>query len=309
MAERVKRGERKKSLLLQWIELGMFRAIQIPLRILPRSFVRSFGAAIGRIGFRLVRPRTRLALENVARTFPEISESERERIVATCWKQFCSETLTYIRTIEAPPDEVSSDAEVVGEHHLRQALEERRGLILYTAHFGAWEAAIAMVRRVGIPFAVVARPLDNELLETLLKRSRKRFDVEMVPKRNAARTLVNRLGQGEGVLVLPDQAVNPREGILVPFLGRPAWTTTAPARLALRFGAPMLGAFCYRREGKVVAELSPPILTRGLEESHENVEQLTRRINDDISERIRQSPESWLWMHDRWKHVDSRPSR
>lgn len=303
MAEKRTRPKRKKKLILQWIEFALFRFIQGLLRVLPPSLVRILGIVLGRLLFFIARSRTRLALENLAASLPELNAKERKQTVLECWERFTVETLNYVRSIGASADAVAENSVLSDSTHLEAVLALNRGIILYTAHFGAWESAIAMVRLADMPFAVVARPLDNQLLETLLTRSRKRFDVEMVPKRNAARALVRRLSMGEGVLILPDQAVHPREGVLVPFLGRPAWTTSAPARLALRYGTPIIGAFCYRRGGKVVAELTEPIFTQDLEETAENVEILTRRINDEISNRIRQSPELWLWMHDRWKRA------
>lgn len=303
MAER-RKSKRKKPVVFQWIEFAVFRVVQATLRMLPSRLIQRIGAVLGRVAYRVARSRTSLAMRNLASALPELPDAERKRVIVDCWGQFCAETLTYVRTIDAPAEEVRRYAELVNREYLDEALRENRGLILFTAHFGAWESAISVVRSFGIPFAVVARPLDNELLEALLQRSRLRFDVEMIPKRNAARVLMKRLSRKEGVLVLPDQAVHPRQGILVPFLGKPAWTTAAPARLALRFGTPLIGAFCYRRDGKVIAELNPPIHTKDLDETQENVERLTARVNEEISERIRRDPPLWLWMHDRWKKVD-----
>ena len=262
------------------------------------------GRGIGRLLFRVARSRTKLALANLERSIPEMSAEERTRTIRTCWERFSVETLRYVRTIGSPAEILAQQSEVDREDRLRSAIALDRGLIVYTAHFGAWESAIGLIGNVGLSFAVVARPLDNELLETLLTQSRERFDVEMVPKRNAARALMRRLSKGEGVLVLPDQAVHPREGVLVPFMGRPAWTTAAPARLALRYGTPIVGAFCYRRGETVVAELTEPLYTHEMEPSDENAEMLTARINDEISSRIRKDPELWLWMHDRWKRSE-----
>lgn len=298
------RKKRKKALALQWIEYVIFRSLQGFLRLLPETVVSRFGALLGTIGFRLARSRTRLALSNISLAMPELSESERQDVIRNCWRQFGAEMLNYVRTIDSPASDVRRVAGVENIEHLESVLEQSAGVVLYTAHFGAWESAIGLIQKFNIPFAVVARPLDNELLEALLQKARKRFDVEMVPKRNAARVLMRRLAKKEGVLVLPDQAVHPREGVLVPFLGQPAWTTAAPARLALRYGTPILGAFCYRRDGRVVAELTEPIFTGGMEESAEKAEELTRQINDRISEKIRENPSLWLWMHDRWKNVE-----
>jgi Kdo2-lipid IVA lauroyltransferase/acyltransferase len=261
--------------------------------------------ALGAAAFRFARKRSRLVVRNLEQALPETGPASRREIARRCWQHFATETLEYVRTIGAPPGQIERTAEVGNREHLEAVLAKNRGFILYTAHFGAWETAISLVGSVDMRFSVVARPLDNQRLETLLERSRRRFGVEMVPRRNAARVLMRALARGEGVIVLPDQAVSPREGILVPFIGRPAWTTPAPARLALRFGVPLLGVFCYRRGDRVVAELTPPIMTEGLSDDDATVKELTERINETISGRIRRDPELWLWMHDRWKGSES----
>ena len=64
------------------------------------------------------------------------------------------------------------------------------------------------------------------------------------PPARRARAATRRWPRRRAVVLLPDQAVQPREGILVPFLGRPAWTTDAPAKLALRHGSTIVFGFC-----------------------------------------------------------------
>jgi Kdo2-lipid IVA lauroyltransferase/acyltransferase len=297
------RKKRRKGRTIEWLEYSLFRAVQGGLRLLGPRGVRRLGMVLGTAAFRVARKRSRLVAGNLEQALPEIDPPGRREIARGCWQHFATETLEYVRTIGASPEQIEQTAEIGGREHLEAVLTTRRGFILYTAHFGAWETAISLVGSVDMRFSVVARPLDNQRLETLLERSRKRFGVEMVPRRNAARVLMRALSRGEGVIVLPDQAVSPREGILVPFIGRPAWTTPAPARLALRFGVPLLGVFCYRRGERVVAELTPPIMTEGLSSDDATVRELTERINDTISDRIRRDPELWLWMHDRWKRA------
>jgi KDO2-lipid IV(A) lauroyltransferase len=106
-----------------------------------------------------------------------------------------------------------------------------------------------------------------------------------------------------GVVVLPpDQAVIPREGVLVPFLGRPAWTTPAPAKMALRADATIVFGFCIPDGLRHRVEFEEPIRAADFTDPV----QLTERINDVLSRRIRERPELWLWMHDRWKWTGER---
>jgi KDO2-lipid IV(A) lauroyltransferase len=158
-------------------------------------------------------------------------------------------------------------------------------------------AVMAYVKGV----TTVARPLDNDLLERDVAAIRARTGVEVVDRKGAARPLLKALQKGGVIILLPDQAVQPREGILVPFLGRPAWTTDAPAKMALRQESAIVIGFCIPDKSGHRLEFEDPIRIDQLSSDEKNAEALTTRINDVISRRIAARPELWLWMHDRWK--------
>ena len=188
---------------------------------------------------------------------------------------------------------------------IRSVLREidSTGGILVTAHFGSWEFAIAILAQLAREKAVVARPLDNPRIDEHLNRARLRAGVQMLDRRSAARPLIQTLSRGGVVTMVVDQAVQPREGILVPFLGVPAWTTPAPARLALRFDVPIYCAFAWPEgtSGRLRLEADSPIIPSRLPGDLRTPEYITTKMNELISTRIRQNPELWLWMHDRWK--------
>src|SRR6185436_16027024 len=94
---------------------------------------------------------------------------------------------------------------------------------------------------------VVVRPLDNPYLEALLAAGRARCDVRLIPKRRAAAAVRQALERGECVGMLLDQDAG-RDGVFVPFLGRPASTSRGLAILARRTQAPVLPAFIHRAE-------------------------------------------------------------
>ena len=132
-------------------------------------------------------------------------------------------------------------------------------------------------------------------------RIRARTGAEVVDRRKAARVLLKGLAENAVVVLLPDQAVLPREGVLAPFLGHPAWTTPAPAKMALRAGATIVFAFCIPDGLRHRVEFLEPIRADLLTEAERDPVELTKRINDVISRRIHARPDLWLWMHDRWK--------
>jgi KDO2-lipid IV(A) lauroyltransferase len=166
-------------------------------------------------------------------------------------------------------------------------------------------AALALMALVSDAL-IVARALDNDYLERDLAGIRARTGAQIVERRNAARSLMKTLATNGTVVLLPDQAVQPAEGILSPFLGRPAWTTMAPARLAVRAGSTIVFAFCIPDGLRHRLEFDEPIRVDQLREDEKDPVALTNRINEVIGRRILQRPDLYMWMHDRWKGTGER---
>ncbi|MEA2328632.1 MAG: Kdo2-lipid lauroyltransferase/acyltransferase, partial [Thermoanaerobaculia bacterium] len=218
-----------------------------------------------------------------------------------CWRHFGREALETIRMQHRPIEEIRSYCTLINAHLIEDAMARGRGAVFISAHFGAWEIAGLAIMALVPNVLTVARTLDNDLLERDLVRIRALTGAEVVDRKRAARPLLKALQRKGAVVMLPDQAVQPREGILVPFLGRPAWTTDAPAKMALRQESAIVFGFCIPGTTGHLLEFEEPIRIDQLSSDEKNAEALTTRINDVISRRIAARPELWLWMHDRWK--------
>lgn len=294
-------ARRRKNRLLQRVEYSVYRLIAGAVRRMSEERVARWGARLGALSRRLLRSRDRLAMRNLRAAFPSKSERELREILDTSWRYFGWEMLEFVRAQGYSLEELAERCPFVNAEILEEARARGKGTLLLSGHFGGWEiGGLALMGHVN-NVRTVARPLDNELLERELAASRARTGAEVVDRRRAARALMRGLAENAVVVLLPDQAVQPREGVLVPFMGRKAWTTDAPAKLALRSGATIVFAFCIPDRTRHRLEFEGPIVIDELNESERNPVALTERINNVISRRIAARPELWLWMHDRWK--------
>ncbi len=294
-------SRRKKSVVLQRVEYALYRAVAAGARRLSDAALLRWGARLGNVARRILRRRDRLAMRNLRGAFPAKNEAQLRATLDACWRHFGREALDSIRMQDMSLEQIAARCPFVNAHILEEAIARGRGVILVSAHYGGWEAAGLALMSLVKNVRTVTRPLDNELLERDLARIRSRTGAAVLDRNRAARAMMQALSNNAVVVLLPDQAVLPREGILVPFLGRDAWTTPVPAKLASRRGSTIVFAFCIPDATGHRLEFENPIRVDQLSEAESDPAALTKRINDVISHRIATHPELWLWMHDRWK--------
>src|SRR5208337_1244029 len=83
--------------------------------------------------------------------------------------------------------------------------DEAGGCIFVTPHLGNWEMLPYVSALIGIPLAIVIRPLDNPYLERAIFSSRISSGHFIIPKTNAMFLLERMLRKGKSVGMLPDQ--------------------------------------------------------------------------------------------------------
>jgi KDO2-lipid IV(A) lauroyltransferase len=284
-----------------WVEYAAVRAAAMLVGPFSMAQVRACGAALGRAAYRVDARHRRVALENLAAAFPGRGPAEREAIARGVFEHFGSVILELLKVATMQPEELLALCETEGDEHCWRALEQGKGVLCFTGHFGYWEVqAIASASRF-MPISVLARRLDNPYLHLMLERIRTMTGNQVIYRHGAVRRILRELAMNRGVAMLIDQHLQ-RDAILVDFFNRPAATTSALAVLALRTGAAVLPVFALPLPGgryKLIYEraVAPPH-----EDSPDAVREFTQRCTDVLEMYVRRHPELWLWLHRRWRN-------
>jgi len=287
------------------VEYRLFRFLQAGLNVLPRGWIRAAGRRLGDIFYLADRSHRRTAHSNLAFALGEGSLTPYLKRTARRACRFFGETfLDMLCLARRPPEERDRLLSMEGEAPLLNALAKGKGALLISAHFGQWEMAPALISRLG-RLNVVARPLDNPLIEAELEKIRFGLGETVIPKHQAARRILKALRNNEMVAILMDQNVLRREAVFVDFFGKPAATTPAPATFHLRTGAPIFPVFCVP-DGKdrYRIRIQPSVRFTATGDAPNDIIRLTQACTRIIEEHIRRQPELWFWFHDRWR---SRP--
>lgn len=176
-----------------------------------------------------------------------------------------------------------------------EVLEGSKGAVVVSGHFGNSQAVRACLAARGLPLGALYRPMSNtyfnvHYIETLAAMGGPIF----AKGRQGLGGFMRHLKQGGAVAMLFDLRV--ADGVVLPFLGRPALTTLSPADMALRYDVPLIPAFATRLPGGLDFDIvieSP--IPRGT--SEEMMTALTARLEARIAE----APGQWFWIHRRWK--------
>jgi KDO2-lipid IV(A) lauroyltransferase len=270
---------------------------------LPAPLALGLGRRLGDLTAMALPRRRRVVLGNLALAFPDLTAEGRRQLARRNWQHLGMTMVEMARVLARPLQATLDEMTMEGKEHIQGAMTEHGRALMLTAHVGNWEYLSAAHWLVGYPLAVVARPLDAPLLQALADTMRRKTGVEIIDKRGALRPVLEALRRGRMIGILLDQNAARREGVFVPFFGRAASTSRSIALLALRTKTPILPIFT-RREGPgrhrvVVEPLIPmPDPTNDLEDA---VVELTARCTAAIERVVRQTPEQWLWAHDRWR--------
>jgi KDO2-lipid IV(A) lauroyltransferase len=182
---------------------------------------------------------------------------------------------------------------------LEEVRRSGRPGIFVSAHLANWNLLPLAAIRVGLPLTVVYTKEKNPRLEARFDRWRAATGCAALPIGNAGRQALRLLQQGQSLGLLVDQRYD--KGEAIPFLGLPAPTTVGPARLALRFGVPLVPVRVERRHGASFAiTVQRPIRPEpGLPEE-EAARRMTAALNGLLGRWIAETPEQWLCVKHRW---------
>lgn len=280
-----------------WLALGLLRLSAM----LPFGVQLACGRALGSLAWQLMRPQRRTVLRNLELCLPELAPRERERLAR---RHFESLAVGLFETANAwwlPDEVIRARGRIEGLEHLERALARGRGALLLGAHFTTTETAVRILA-VQLPLNVMYRPSSNELLAEFLRRNRSRRVRRAIP-RDDIRTLVGALKANECVWYAPDQSYRKKGAQMVRLFGIPAATNVATSRLARMTGAAVLPYFVERLPGTTGyrAVIHPALADFPGESPAADAE----RINRGIEEYARRVPDQYLWVHRRFKSIES----
>lgn len=281
------------------LDLVFVGAIVGVFRVLPVTWASAVGARLGRVFGRIMKARTKKVRANLSLALPDRTPQQIDRLASDVWANAGAAMAEYPKL----PQIVDPRRD-----HLKIEILERiatyddpgQPAVFVGAHLGNWEMMAAAVARLHIPSVGMYAPLANPWFDRLMRRYRAAMGTRLVSRDDGLRPFIEALKGRESAGMIADRRID--GGQEVDFFGAPKATTILPARLALRFGVPLVPVQVVRLpRARFVVRFHPPLHATDPHADHDaQATDLTRQINATFEGWIRQHPGQWLCTSKIW---------
>ncbi|MBN2346499.1 MAG: lysophospholipid acyltransferase family protein [Candidatus Aminicenantes bacterium] len=295
--------QEKRVSFRQRLEYALFQGMVWLLDHSPSWLRRLEAKALGGV-LKMGSPRhARLVARNLELAFPAAGKRWRSALEKAVYRHFSRVFIELAHAVACRDRRfILERTQIIHLEILERVLEKKRGVIVFSAHFGNWEWIPPILSaRLGKEICSIARPMDNALIEKRVRAFREALGSRIIYKRGSLRTILKRLENNEIVLLMIDQNTVPREGVFVEFFGRKATAVTSVSQLHLKRGIPAVPLFLHYEGRQIVLEVLPEVQYGGDGDAPEAVGRLTQQLTSLIEAQVRRFPEQWFWFHDRWK--------
>lgn len=202
-----------------------------------------------------------------------------------------------------PGESCLGHVRIEGQGHVTEAFVRGQGVIFFGPHCGSFELGPQALAELYGPITAIYRPARKPWLARLELLARSRPGLTVVPASlSGIRQMFRTLRNNQAVALLTDQVPPEGQGVWAPFFGKPAYTMTLAARLALQSGAVVLPVSCERlAHGQGYFLKIWPALAALDRLPKTDLLPAVTVINQAIEAIVRTQPGQYLWGYARYK--------
>ena len=226
----------------------------------------------------------------------QMSYLDRREITNNMWKNYGMTFIEYIFLNHFRKNK--SHITLENEKILLQIIDNKKPVIFISGHFANFELMSMEITKKNIPLATIYRPLNNFFLNPFMEYLRKKYVCQNQIKKGlfGVKETIGYLKRKHSIALMIDQRVS--EGSKIDFFNKPAYTTTLPAQLSIKFDIDVIPVYIERiKNDKFKIEfqerISPKLYTNKMD--------FTKKLNKILEDMVLRNPNQWIWTHNRWK--------
>lgn len=269
------------------------------IQLLPFSLIQKVGALFGILGYCFAAPRRRVGRTNLQKCFPELSDTERTRLLKAHFRHMGILLAEYGLYWYGSAQRLKKLVRYQDKHYLDEALAAGEKVILLYPHFTAFELAVYALNQ-DVPLISMYSHQKNRALDEQILKGRHRYqNVFLIGRTEGLRAIIKELKKSPApFLYLPDQDFGRKESLFVDFFGIQTATIAGLSRIAALTHAKVIPLIPTRLpDGTVNLRFYPAWENFPSDDAAAD----TQRMNDFIEARVREQPEQYFWLHKRFK--------
>jgi KDO2-lipid IV(A) lauroyltransferase len=292
-------GKRFKN----WFLFRLITTIIFFLNSLPRNSAIALGGFLGKLSYFLIADARRKTKGNLQLAFgKELGEKQLTVIARQVFVNLGKNVADAVRLKKMKWEDVEKITGIEGLEYFDQAYRARKGVIGFTGHLSNFELMAAYFSLRGYKLSVIGREVYDPRLDRLLVKNRESVGLKNIPSSAGAKPLLKVLRSGEFLGILADQDSSRVRGIFVNFFGRPARTPVGPVLLSYKTGSAIVPMAIVRIEKNKYKIIVKPSVALAFSDNREkDITDTLQKCTNVLESIIREYPDQWLWMHDRWK--------
>ena len=282
----------------------LFLLLEKFLMILPKSWRKAFFSLLASIAYYSSARARRIVRQNLNFAFDgKMSDKEITSITKYSFKNLLFNFLHLMEMRKMSKDELSQKVTVQNAEAVQKVHKEGRAVIYVTTHYCSWELGGASLGAFIEPLAAVYKKMQDSTYEEWLLKSRASFGNTNLEKSNVVKPLIRLIKQGKASGLLIDTNINPKEGLMVNFMGKSIRQTSTPAFLARKFDAAIIPVTMRTDdEENYTLMIFDEIPVQKTDDVDADIQNATQLQADWLTELITKEPKFWFWLHRRWKN-------
>jgi Kdo2-lipid IVA lauroyltransferase/acyltransferase len=279
----------------------LFLLLDSLLMILPQRWRKKIFTSLASLAHLLAFSRNRVIQANLDFAFKdELTLTQKKEIESYCYRNLAMNFLQVMENRRNNADDLESQVTFQNREVVDALLQEKRGIIFVSAHFGNWELGGAALSSVITPVSSIYKEFSTSEFDPYLLQARTNHKMQLAEKNGALKHIAKALKGGRSILLMIDQASNTRAGVKVDFFGHETYQSSTPAALSAKFNVPIVGVYIVSlHEQHYTITFEKPVEVKSNEEK--DILEATQAQSDDLEKVIRANPKLWFWCHKRWK--------
>lgn len=294
---------RKRTTIRHRIEYLIFSTIIFTVKITP-LFLQKIETRFFHFLLKITtRRQSKVISRNLMIAFPQKNPAERKNFKKQIYRHFSVMIVEILNLFaKKKPDGILKTIEVKNAQAITKALDRKKGLVVFSAHFGNWELVPFVLDKI-FPGKIcsIARKMDNPLVEKLVLKFRQYMGSQIIYKENSIRRILLNLNQNKIIYLLIDQNTHPKESVLVDFFRKKTGVVTSVSQLGIKRDIPIIPLFLHYEKEKIILDILEELKIKKTGNTQDDILLLTQQCTSLIEQKIMEHPTQWFWFHNRWK--------